>query len=66
MWLISTCICYMSWSSSPIPAAAVMNPDANVGRWQWVVVAAATVMEGGSSKGNSNGGETRACVAVDC
>jgi hypothetical protein len=50
----------------PIPVAAVMNPAANVGTWQWMVVAAATAMEGGSGKANSNGGETRACVAVDC
>jgi hypothetical protein len=49
----------------PIPAIAVTNPAANIGPWQQVVVAA-TAMEGGGGTVNSNGGETWACVVVDC
>jgi hypothetical protein len=50
----------------PVPAAAVTNLAANIRPWQWAVVAAATAMEGSRGKANSNGGETRACVAGWC
>jgi hypothetical protein len=50
----------------PVPTAAVTNPAANIGPWQWGVVAVATAMEGVGGKANSDGRETRVCVAVDC
>ncbi len=49
----------------PILAVAVMNPAAKIGPWQWAVVVAATVMEGGSGKANGDGGEIKTCVVVD-
>jgi hypothetical protein len=33
-----------------------MNPAANFGPWQWVVVAAVTATEGGGGEVNSNAG----------
>jgi hypothetical protein len=59
-------VCCFQLCHGKIFFLCVMNPAANVGPWQWAVVAVVTVMEGSGGKVNSNGGETGACVAVDC